>query len=205
MHRRDQPSHSARFRLVGIAAALFAATATLCLAVSAPANAAKNGFSTPKRFAAGIDVNTKPNPAETGLPLYPGATIERERRNDDKDGVNLNLWFGSYGVRMVVVKLKSEDDPVKVESFYRDALEPYGEVLDCSEPRDKAQAAAERKAAKRSKTLTCSDTQFNKSSHRDGKFFKAGTRDKQYGFSLQADGSGSTMQLFHFEKRGGSE
>jgi len=204
MHHYHPTTHTARVRTTGLAAALVAATATLWLAVSTPANAGENGFSTPKRFGAGIDVNTKPNPEETGLPLYPGATVERERRNDD-DAVNLNLWFGSYGLRVVVVKLKSGDDAAKVESFYRDALKPYGEVLDCSEPRDKAEAAAERKAAKRSKTLTCSDTQFNKSSHRDGKFFKAGTRDKQYGFSLQADGSGSTMQLFHFEKRGGSD
>jgi len=204
MQRRDQPISSTRLRTVGLAAALLAVTATLFLALSTTANAGENGFSTPKRFGAGIDVNTKPHPEETGLPLYPGATVERERRHHD-DGVNLNLWFGSYGLRVVVVKLKSEDDAAKVESFYRDALKPYGGVLDCSEPRDKVEAAAERKAAKRSKTLTCSDTHVNKSRHRDGKFFKAGTRDKQVGFSVQADGSGSTMQLFHFEKRGGGD
>lgn len=207
MHHRDQPIPSVGLRRIRLAATLGAA-ATLWLAISAPAIAGESGFSTSKRFGAGIDVNTKPNPEETGLPLYPGATIERERRHDD-DGVNLNLWFGSYGLRVVVVKLKSEDDPAKVESFYRDALKPYGEVLDCSEPHERARgeagATAERKAAKRSKTLTCRDTYFNKSPNRDGKFFKAGTRDKQHGFSVQADGSGSTMQLFQLEKRGWSD
>jgi hypothetical protein len=70
-------------------------------------------LSTPKHFAAGIDVRTQPRVEDTGLPLYPGAIVERDERggrdekgrDDLSDGVNFDLWFGGFGLKLVVVKL----------------------------------------------------------------------------------------------------
>lgn len=192
---------SATLMLVTIAIVAFTALTAL---TASPAYAHEQRSGSLKRFGAGIDVNTKPNAEDTGLPLYPGATIERDRR-DDEDGVNLNMWFGSYGLRVVVVKFKSDDNAEKIEAFYRNALSDYGDVLDCSDARERAESAAERKAGRRSNTLTCSDTHLGKTNHRDGKLYKAGTRDKQFGVFVQSDGSGSTFQLVNFEKRGGRD
>jgi len=163
-----------------------------------------------KAFGAGINVDPSPKIEETGLPLYPGASLDRGRHRggdgEHGDGVNLNLWFGSYGLKVVVVKLKSEDNAVDVERFYQQALATYGEVLDCTDSR-RSESAAERraiaKANKNSSVLTCGDTQLNKSARRNGKFFKVGTKAKQYAVAIQPDGNRANIQLLHFEKRGG--
>ncbi len=190
--------------------------------MSGTAQAGENSrVSTPKHFAAGIDVDAQPRVEDTGLPLYPGATIDRTGRtkrdergthiDSDEDGVNLNLWFGSFGLKVVVVKLKTADSAEKVNAFYRDALQKYGEILDCSseagsnitsETRSKTTS---RREETKSNALTCKDIQMKKASVRDGKLYKAGVRQKQYGVGIQSKGDGTTFQLFHFEKRGGDD
>jgi hypothetical protein len=188
--------------------------------MSGMAQAGENSrVSTPKHFAAGIDVDAQPRVEDTGLPLYPGATIDRTERtkrdergthiNTDEDGVNLSLWFGSFGLKVVVVKLKTTDSAEKVIAFYRDALEKYGEILDCSndanavnETRSKTTS---RREATKSNALTCKDVQMKKASVRDGKLYKAGVKQKQYGVAIQSKGDITTFQLFHFEKRGGDD
>ena len=166
------------------------------------------GFSTPKRFSAGIDVNPKPRTEETGLPLYPGAIVERDD-GEDVNGVNLDLWFGSYGMKLVVVKLKTEDSAEKVEAFYRNVLAERGELLDCgyaaTEARKANSTIASRRAERKSNLLTCDEMKIGKNDSRDGKFYKVGTRAKQYGAAIQANGRGATFQLLHFVKRGGEE
>ncbi len=123
---------------------------------------------TPKHFGAGIDIAGQPRVEETGLPLYPGAEIdrtdsaEREARgegavkrggnrsgkqtNSDEEGINLNLWFGSNGLKLVVVKLKTGDSVEQVSAFYRDALSKYGAILDCSDA-DNSRSDSRRKSA----------------------------------------------------------
>jgi hypothetical protein len=193
---------------------LLAATATLALAAlsAGTAYAGETSKVSLKGFGAGINVDPSPKIEETGLPLYPGASLDRGRHRgedgDHGDGVNLNLWFGSYGLKVVVVKLKSEDNAADVERFYQQALASYGEVLDCTDSR-RGESAAERraiaKANKNSSVLTCGDTLLNKSSRRDGKFLKVGTKAKQYAVAIQSDGSGANIHLLHFEKRGGDD
>jgi hypothetical protein len=195
-------------------AVILAATATLALAAlsAGSAYAGETSKVSLKAFGAGINLDPSPKIEETGLPLYPGASLDRGRHRgedgDHGDGVNLNLWFGSYGLKVVVVKLKSEDNVADVERFYQQALASYGEVLDCTDTR-RGESAAERraiaKANKNSSVLTCGDTQLNKSARRDGKFYKAGTKAKQYAVAIQSDGSGANIQLLHFEKRGGDD
>ena len=187
------------------------ATVMAMLASGAALAEGKEGFSTPKRFSAGIDVNPKPRVDETGLPMYPGAMVERNDGENVK-GVNLDLWFGSYGMKLVVVKLKTEDSAEQVEAFYRKALAERGDVLDCSRAARDARYTsrkAERRAERDSKAVICSEMQVgdgdDKYVGRDGKVFKAGTRAKQYGVAVQTKGSGATFQLLHLEKRGGDE
>ena len=193
---QSSPIHKITRSLVA-AAALFAAFTAAPAAAHDP-----DRFSTPKRFGAGIDVNAKPKVEDTGLPLYPGATIDRDRKNDE-DGVNLNLWFGSYGLKLVVVKLASTDHIDQVEAFYHKALGQYGETLDCtSYVRERSGHSKSGDRDKKSSLLTCDDIQMGKSSLRDGTLYKSGTRNKQYGVAVQGKGDGAKFQLFYFEKRG---
>ncbi len=229
--------------------AAFSLAAAFTLSACAAQTADIPRVSTPKHFGAGIDINSQPRVEETGLPLYPGATIDRtdsaeredrgeragkragKQKNSDEEGVNLNLWFGSYGLKLVVVKLKTNDSVEQVGAFYRDALSKYGAILDCSDagsslsdPKRKnasfgvevwsdtdnnsdPSSTESRRANSNQKStqLSCKDGQIHSTSIRRGKFYKTGTKQKQYGVAVQSQGDGSTFQLFHFEKRGGED
>jgi len=212
----NRHAYIASAKIKSCAAAIFAA-----VLMSGAAQAGEGSrVSTPKHFAAGIDVDAQPRVEDTSLPLYPGATSDRTARtkrddrgqhlDSDEDGVNLNLWFGTFGLKVVVIKLKSTDSAEKVRVFYRDALEKYGEILDCSgDTSNAAHATQSKTTSRREETkpnrLTCKDIQMKKASVRDGKLYKAGVRQKQYGVAIQSQGDGTTFQLFHFEKRGGDD
>ncbi len=166
--------------------------------------------STPKHFGAGIDVRTQPRVEETGLPLYPGATVEHSQRDEKgrealNDGVNFDLWFGGFGLKLVVVKLKTSDSAEKVSAFYRDALTRYGEILDCSNESIATRRSETPKVGTKSGKPTCDDLHTNEAKNGEGEFYKSGVKQKQYGVAIQAKGAGTTFQLFHFEKRGGDD
>jgi hypothetical protein len=190
---------------------LLAATIAIGLVTGVAIAGERARLSTPKHFAAGIDVRTQPRVEDTGLPLYPGAIVERDERNekgreDLNDGVNFDLWFGGFGLKLVVVKLKTDDSAEKVGAFYRNALTKYGEILDCSDNLPKPTRRSERrKASDKSDKLTCEDLHTSKAKHGDGEFYKSGVKQKQYGVAIQSKGDGTTFQLLHFEKRGGDD
>jgi hypothetical protein len=200
---------SLRIRCVAVAALIIAFASSAAQAGESASVTAR--LSTPKQFAAGIDVRTQPGAEETGLPLYPGATVERSERDargkeELNDGVNFDLWFGGYGLKLVVVKLKTDDSAEKVSAFYRNALTKYGEILDCSgASRESKRRSEKRKNSEKSSKLMCDDFETSKADHRDGQFYKSGVKHKQYGVAIQAKGDGSTFQLIHFEKRGGDD
>ena len=246
----SNPRISSRF----FAAAAFSLASAFVLNACAAQAGDNQRISTPKHFGAGIDINGQPRVEDTGLPLYPGAAVdrtpssersEREERgnqlgrrtgtqiNSDEEGVNLNLWFGSYGLKMVVVKLKTGDSVEQVSTFYRDALSKYGTILDCSDA-DNSRRESGRKSAslgvevwsdadagieaepaskgstkanssQKSTQLTCKDGQMHSASIGRGKLYKTGSKQKQYGVAVQSQGDGTTFQLFHFEKRGGDD
>lgn len=68
-------------------------------------------------------------PDEIGLPLYPGATIVKDQ--DNHGSADVNLSFGSLRMRVKAASYKTTDDEAKVESFYRDGLKRYGDVIAC--------------------------------------------------------------------------
>ena len=139
--------------------------------------------------------------------LSSGAAERNEKgREDLSDGVNFDLWFGGFGLKLVVVKLKTGDSAEKVSAFYRNALTKYGEILDCSDNSTKATRRSERRAASnKTDKLTCDDLHTSKAKHGDGEFYKSGVKQKQYGVAIQSKGDGTRFQLLHFEKRGGDD
>jgi hypothetical protein len=78
--------------------------------------------------AGGVSVRTD-EPAETGLPVYPGATILRERGEPESANVDVSA-FG-VGVKVAAGKFESADGSDKVLAFYRDAMRSYGPVTEC--------------------------------------------------------------------------
>ncbi|HXN97691.1 MAG TPA: hypothetical protein VN881_01370 [Candidatus Acidoferrales bacterium] len=129
---------------------------------------------------------------EIGLPLYPGSRRHKDE-SDDSSSVQLGAWGGSFGFKIAVLKMESDDTPDKVTAFYRKALSKYGKVLNCSDP---AGAAAQKD--KSSNGLDCD------SDHAEvgETVLKSGTKEMQHIASIKTNGSGSVYDLVFIEAKG---
>jgi hypothetical protein len=125
-----------RIRLALLAGCLLAGTAL----AGEPARA--------EGFSAGLSVQPRVSVADIGLPLYPGAT--RERDADGDEGASISLWGGAFGMELHALKLRSSDDVELVSRFYRDAMARQGRVVDCSRgaPPEPQPAASDSKLAR---------------------------------------------------------
>lgn len=140
---------------------------------------------------AGIYFNAEAEAKDVGLPVYPGARPHKEKDNDS-DSAKMGLWGGSFGFKLAVLKLESNDSAEKVAAFYRKALAKYGTVLDC---REASYQTGEKSGNKSSKQLTCEDDK-----PKPGEMeFKAGTKEKRHIVGIQPNGSGSLFQLVYVE------
>jgi hypothetical protein len=141
---------------------------------------------------AGVTFSKQATPKEAGLPAYPGAKLHKDEK-DDSASVQMGLWGGSFGFKLAVMKMESNDGPEKIAEFYKKALTKYGTVLNCS---DASQGAKDKDGS--SNKLTCDDDKPEKG----GLVFKAGTKEKQHVVAIQPNGSGSLFQLVYVEARG---
>jgi hypothetical protein len=82
-------------------------------------------------FSTGLSVQPRASAADIGLPLYPGATPERDAEGDG-EGASISLWGGAFGMELHALKLRSSDGVETVSRFYRDAMARQGRVVDCS-------------------------------------------------------------------------
>jgi hypothetical protein len=131
-------------------AAALCAGPTLCQAVEP---AAATGF------GAGIEAHGKVSAADLGLPIFPGARVQRDKP-DESGQVALGLWGGSMGFKLHVAKYSSRAPVEQLAAFYRTALAAHGTVVDCSSGKPVAlpssdAAAADTKVATDSGTLSC--------------------------------------------------
>ena len=78
----------------------------------------------------GVHVNTnQTTAADLGLPLYPGAEVVKD--DDKHQSADVHMGFGEWQLRVRAVSYTSPDTEDKVSSFYKKALDRYGEVLTC--------------------------------------------------------------------------
>lgn len=75
-----------------------------------------------------VHANSQATAEKIGLPVYPGATIYKDKDNSSAD---LGLSFNSFHFGMQVVSYVTTDSEAKVLAFYRKPLSRYGEVLEC--------------------------------------------------------------------------
>ena len=142
---------------------------------------------------AGVTFSKQATPKDVGLPGYPGAKPHKDEK-DDSASVQMGLWGSTFGFKLAVVKMESNDAPEKIAEFYKKALAKYGTVLNCSDP---AQKASGKEKAGSSNKLECDDDKPEKG----GLVFKAGTKEKQHVVAIQPNGQGSLFQLVYVEAR----
>jgi hypothetical protein len=147
-------------------------------------------------FGFGVTASKQASAKEIGLPLYPGAREQKDNA-DDSPAVQLGMWAGASGFKLVVLKLESDDTPEKVAAFYRKALARYGRVLNC----DGASGGNEKVKDRLPSELSCEDDRPEKG----GLLLKAGTKQRQHLVGITPNGNRSHFQLVYVETRGGSE
>jgi len=143
---------------------------------------------------AGVTISKQATSKEVGLPVYPGARLRKDEKNDSAS-VQMGLWGGSFGFKLAAMKMESNDAPEKIAEFYKKALAKYGTVLNCSDP---SQKASTKEKSKSPNQLDCGDDKPEKG----GLVFKAGTKEKQHVVGIQPNGQGSLFQLVYVEARG---
>ena len=143
---------------------------------------------------AGIELQDKVSLADIGLPLYPGATQVKDINKDGKEekgAFGFNLWGGSFGIKLSVLKFRSTDSIDSVSQFYREAMGRYGKVLDCSVT---APSEDDKSDGKKNISLRCS-----KDDVKAGKLvIKVGKDDKHFRLvSMERQGKGVDFQLLN--------
>jgi hypothetical protein len=186
---RGEGAGFAGIRLLGAFYAVLG-VAALILAGSTRAGEARGAQD---KDGAGVTFSKQATPKEVGVPVYPGAKPHKDEK-DDSPSVQMGLWGGSFGFKLAVMKMESNDAPEKIAEFYKKALAKYGTVLNCSESSQKANA---RDKSGPSNKLECDDDKPEKG----GLVFKAGTKEKQHVVAIQPNGTGSLFQLVYVEAR----
>jgi hypothetical protein len=142
---------------------------------------------------AGLIVSAKATAKEVGLPIYPGARPHKDVGEKSSD-LKMGLWGSTFGFKLVVLKMESNDAPEKVAAFYQKELAKYGTVLNCTN----SSSAEDKDKNKTSKGLDCGDDKPESG----GQLFKAGTKEKQHLVGVQPNGQGSIFQLLYIEAHG---
>ncbi len=183
--RSSAPANAIRYAVLCIAALL------LLVALN-PLRAQDDSSKKSTDINAGITLSGQATAKEVGLPIYPGAKSHKDS-GEDSSGANLGLWGGSFGFKLVALKLESTDAQDKIATFYKKALAKYGPVLDCSNPPAKSE-----KSDDESNKLTCGDDKADAG----GQFFKSGTKEKQHLVAIKPIAGGSKIDLLYLEARG---
>jgi hypothetical protein len=146
-----------------------------------------------EKGSAGLVVSSEATAKEVGLPIYPGARPHKDE-GKDSPATQLGLWGSTFGFKLVVLKMESNDQPDKIAAFYQKALGKYGKVLNCTNvaPGD------EKQKGKSASELDCGDDKPDEG----GQLFKSGTKEKQHLVAVQPNGQGSIFQLVYVELRG---
>ncbi|HZC22021.1 MAG TPA: hypothetical protein VE866_01690 [Candidatus Binatia bacterium] len=82
-----------------------------------------------------LHVGKDADAGKAGPPLYPGARPKLEK---DNDPLNVGVLTEAFGLKLIVAKYETADDPAKVIAFYRGKLKKYGKVLECHSQRHDA-------------------------------------------------------------------
>lgn len=92
--------------------------------------AATPGLAQDSDFKLDVHANNHATAREVGLPVYPGATLYRDK-DSDSSSADLGLVLNSFHFSVQAVSYVTADSPEQVLAFYRKPLAKYGEVLEC--------------------------------------------------------------------------
>ena len=147
-----------------------------------------------KSKSIGFTLSADASEKDLGLPLYPGAKPYKEDADSDA-ALHMAMSGGSFGFKLVVLKLESSDSPEKIAAYYRKAMAKYGTVLDCSKATGNAGKTGSDKDNEKSNTLTCEDDHADNG----GYAYKVGTKAKQHVVAVEPKGKNTIISLIYVE------
>jgi len=175
---------------------LFAGTALLAGYLSAQDQAGTKNKAVTKTI--GFTLSAEAKEKDLGLPIYPGAKEYKEDADSDA-GLHMALSGGSFGFKLVLLKLESADSVEKIAGFYRKAMSKYGSVLDCSKAGSDSRKndAGKNESANNDKSnaLTCEDDHPEKG----GYAYKVGTKQKMHVVAVEPNGKSTLISLVYVE------
>jgi len=167
-------------RVVGLVAALPLAACSVDVREDANRNADVD-IHTP---VGNVSVQSTDVAPDTGLPVYPGATLLRD--GDEPGSANVNVGAFGVGVRVSAASFESGDGESVILDFYRKAMEPYGPVMECRgevDFRDSGPVCESRGSDREVQLVT-------------------GSKNNQRIVAIQPRGTGSKIALVHVRLRG---
>jgi hypothetical protein len=131
-----------------------------------------------------VSVRTDVDRPDTGLPVYPGASLLRE--GDEPESANVNVGAFGFGVKVAAAKYESADSQQAILDFYKDSMKSFGTITECRGEVDFRRDGPVCRAR-----LSTPDVQL-----------VAGTRDNQRIVVVKPRGDGSELALVHVQTRG---
>ncbi|MGE5321767.1 MAG: hypothetical protein ACM3SW_02835 [Actinomycetota bacterium] len=133
----------------------------------------------------GFILSADANEHDLGLPIYPGSRRHKDNA-DDSSALQMGLWGGGSGFKLVVLKLESTDAPQKVARFYHKPLSRYGTVVDCG------------------KFIAGGSKGYNLNCENDhpvkgGYTLEVGSKEKMHVVAIEPNGNGSLISLVYVE------
>jgi hypothetical protein len=127
-------------------------------------------------FHLNVNAGDHATAAQVGLPVYPGATVykDKDKGKDEDSGADIGFEFGDVHFVLKVAPYVSGDSAEKILGFYRKPLSRYGEVLECNHGKPVGALTVTKSG------LTCSEqkggkTEINGSNSSDGHELRAGS------------------------------
>lgn len=142
-----------------------------------------------------IHVEKNADVRDTGLAVYPGARPTPKTGNDESSA-NVDLSAFGYGLKVVVLKYESDDDPNKLQKFYEGELKKYGSVLQCHSSHLGHDYGGGRPHDPSGQLKCTGDNTGNIIE------LKAGTENNQHIVSIEPQGKGSDFALVYVRVRG---
>jgi len=138
----------------------------------------------------GIHVSKDVDPADVGIPVYPGSRPKQKDQSGNDKNANVNISGFGYGLKVVAMEYESDDAPDQLVSFYQDQLKKYGNVLLCHTTHFNMDAQI-KDSDSGSQELTCQGS--------NGKNIelKVGTKENQRIVAVEPDGKGSRFSLVY--------
>jgi len=187
-----------RIHFVSLPFLLAALALTACVNVNKNGNGDNVDVKTP--FGS-VSVRTdQVKPEDTGLNVYPGATLV-PRKGHDNDQANVNISSPWGELKVVALNYHSDDSPEKVLEWYRQDLnKKYGKFLECKGMEVSFHGHKESD----SNQLTCGSERGNGRNYGDSNTveLKTGIDDKQHVVAVKPENGGSNIALVYVQKHG---